>query len=416
MHRHVALCMETPDISTRHPPNRSVQSRVIAVNDTSSANKTIHSTDTAGTHQNEDTVLVLSVNSEQSRILTMAQRHVLVLPFDSSTYPDPAPLLPTIHETLTSLPTDSTHFTVLLITPDDSQLYLTLRSSPVSCWNDFQGSLSKLYACLAAAQWSCGKVLLDVEVAFEGEAEFNLKDLEVIVPEGQLAHRHRARTSSDFAGFEHLLPPSAKAHRVIKPIEFHSDFRSACTNDPSPEAGPQVVALGGTFDHLHAAHKLLLHLAYFIASRKVIVGVMAESLLSSKSNSHLIQPLQRRISDIESFLLRRGGRRKDETSLRNVEFDVVEIADPFGPTSWNPDIHALVVSRETFAGGAAVNARRKENKLPKLELFVIDVIASTIQHENSKILDLSGEMDEKKLKELKMGSTGIRQWIAEHKS
>ena len=34
-----------------------------------------------------------------------------------------------------------------------------------------------------------------------------------------------------------------------------------------------VVALGGTFDHLHAGHKILLSMAASLASRKLIVGV-----------------------------------------------------------------------------------------------------------------------------------------------
>lgn len=31
-------------------------------------------------------------------------------------------------------------------------------------------------------------------------------------------------------------------------------------------------------------------------------------------------------------------------------YDVVSINDVYGPTGWDPDIHALVVSRETVSG------------------------------------------------------------------
>lgn len=118
----------------------------------------------------------------------------------------------------------------------------------------------------------------------------------------------------------------------------------------------------------------------------------------------------------------------------------------YGPTGYAPDIDALVVSRETLAGGDAINKLRREKGLRELEVFVIDVIASTLDGaegagpggtavepvdpegeedveragkihvrvgDEVRTLDLSGEADEKRLKELKMGSTAIRQWIAD---
>lgn len=122
---------------------------------------------------------------------------------------------------------------------------------------------------------------------------------------------------------------------------------------------------------------------------------------------------------------------------RQVEMDVVEIHDPLGPTGWDPDIQGLVVSRETLSGGEMVNRHRREKGLSELELFVIDVISHLdvplggrdgsegkrdevdVRDEDEdedvntiRTLDLAGERDEKRLKELKMGSTAIREWIA----
>ena len=87
--------------------------------------------------------------------------------------------------------------------------------------------------------------------------------------------------------------------------------------------------------------------------------------------------------------------------------DVLEIHDALGPTAYEAEIQALVVSRETQSGGEMVNSVRQEKGLHSLEMYVIDVIAAART-------DLKGEKDEKKLKELKMGSTGIRQWILDH--
>lgn len=39
--------------------------------------------------------------------------------------------------------------------------------------------------------------------------------------------------------------------------------------------------MGGTFDHLHIGHKLLLKTAFSI-SRKVVIGLTAEEMLNNK--------------------------------------------------------------------------------------------------------------------------------------
>lgn len=36
-----------------------------------------------------------------------------------------------------------------------------------------------------------------------------------------------------------------------------------------------------------------------------------------------------------------------------IEYDVVSISDVYGPTGWDPNIQALVLSRETMDGASA---------------------------------------------------------------
>jgi len=166
---------------------------------------------------------------------------------------------------------------------------------------------------------------------------------------------------------------------------------------------------------------------------------MADDLLKTKSHATELERLDQRITSVEAFLSRHGGVK----SGQGVQMDVVEIQDAFGPTAWDDNIQALVVSQETFAGGQAVNKLRREKSLSELEMFVIDVIASALEGGDDgeiqpvdpegeeetemqgkihvkvgnevRTLDLSGEHDEKKLKALKMGSTDIRKWIVENK-
>lgn len=126
-----------------------------------------------------------------------------------------------------------------------------------------------------------------------------------------------------------------------------------------------------------------------------------------------MESLEQRKAGVEGFLLHCGVSRPAGDAP---VMDIVEIEDAFGPTAHDPDIQALVVSRETTSGGNEVLKVRKEKELPPLEIFTIDVLSSQISNagRDGSSKDLKDVTDEKVLKEVKMGSTGIRQWIADH--
>jgi pantetheine-phosphate adenylyltransferase len=137
---------------------------------------------------------------------------------------------------------------------------------------------------------------------------------------------------------------------------FNDDLPHSQNRDPSFP----VVVLGGTFDHLHAGHKILLSMSAWIATRKIIVGVTGEQalqipevtlnmsvddvLLVNKSNKKVLQNIDERISLVRSFL---------DLFKPGLELFIVPIYDVYGPTAVDPDIQALVVSKETLSGGAA---------------------------------------------------------------
>lgn len=142
--------------------------------------------------------------------------------------------------------------------------------------------------------------------------------------------------------------------------------------------------------------------------------------LSKKSYAAYIESTENRKRAVKEFMLSLKSNEDDEPIL-----DIVEIFDPFGPTQDDGDIQALVVSDETRSGGEAVNAKRKENGLGELEVWCIDVISGKSHHGDRDAVGISnGEetgakhailkgMDEKMLKEVKMGSTDIRRRLAE---
>ena len=60
---------------------------------------------------------------------------------------------------------------------------------------------------------------------------------------------------------------------ISKPASWSAPYTSLPPEADKVKPSLPVVALGGTFDHLHAGHKILLSMAAWLSRKKVIVGV-----------------------------------------------------------------------------------------------------------------------------------------------
>ncbi|KAK6454585.1 uncharacterized protein RJT20DRAFT_130760 [Scheffersomyces xylosifermentans] len=138
----------------------------------------------------------------------------------------------------------------------------------------------------------------------------------------------------------------------------------------SPGKGVQsfnVGALGGTFDHLHDGHKILLSVALFLTRKKLIVGITGPKLLVKKRYADVLETYAERQNSVLSFL--------NIISIDElVSYEIYEINDICGPTGFVRDIDALVVSYESFKGGDYVNNYRKERGFKELDVTAIQVI------------------------------------------
>lgn len=127
----------------------------------------------------------------------------------------------------------------------------------------------------------------------------------------------------------------------------------------------QKVAVGGTWDHLHWGHKLMLTLATYTAKSTVVVGVTDAKLLTNKKHAEALEDYNSRAENVVKFI---------RYLKPDIRVEVYSMDDIYGPTITLEGIEALVVSAETSQGGLQVNKKRKEMNWPALEILEAGLI------------------------------------------
>ncbi|XP_026304418.1 bifunctional coenzyme A synthase isoform X2 [Piliocolobus tephrosceles] len=177
-----------------------------------------------------------------------------------------------------------------------------------------------------------------------------------------------------------LYPDYGIGEVPVEPLDvpLPSTIRPASPVARSPKQpvrGYYRGAVGGTFDRLHNAHKVLLSIACILAQEQLVVGVADKDLLKSKLLPELLQPYTERVEHLSEFLV---------DIKPSLTFDVIPLLDPYGPAGSDPSLEFLVVSEETYRGGMAVNRFRLENDLEELALYQIQLLKDVKHTENEE--------------------------------
>jgi hypothetical protein len=155
----------------------------------------------------------------------------------------------------------------------------------------------------------------------------------------------------------------------------------------------RIVAIAGTFDHLHRGHEEFISRAFELGE-KVIIGLMSDGYVEGKATGNRQQAKVQ--LKIQNFKERKEGlvNHLNKKQLLN-RAEIVKIDDIYGPTIKDSEIEALVVTRETRKGGRLVNKKRKELGLPPLKLLTVPFAKTQDGRRISSIRIRLGEIDRK---------------------
>ena len=125
-----------------------------------------------------------------------------------------------------------------------------------------------------------------------------------------------------------------------------------------------LVGTGGTFDHLHDGHKLLIETALKV-SNKVVIGLTTQKMLKRKKYASKIEDFETRKKNLENFI----------SSIADLDrVKIIELDNPYGPPINEPEYEGIIASQETFLNAVRLNELRVANGFKPLIVILIPMI------------------------------------------
>lgn len=163
----------------------------------------------------------------------------------------------------------------LLIYFPITSLWLHLSCNRSKSFEVIQKLLSELYILATASLPEDTPCDVVIQVLRGQEKQDILIDMESIQPETLKNMFESVEIVNDADA-----PNGQHANTTSSQEQSSHTTNGAATHSEREDDHLGTVALGGTFDHLHAGHKILLSMACWLARRRVIVGISGETCRS----------------------------------------------------------------------------------------------------------------------------------------
>jgi pantetheine-phosphate adenylyltransferase len=145
----------------------------------------------------------------------------------------------------------------------------------------------------------------------------------------------------------------------------------------------KTIAVGGTFDIIHAGHDALLSKA-FESGERVIIGLTSDEFAQS-SGKKTRHSFAERYANLRSYL---------ETRFPGRDFAITKLTHTFGPGIFTSDVQAIAASSETAGRVKEANKRRRELGLPDLKIEIIPMVLAQDGEKISSTRIRNSEIDE----------------------